>query len=334
MYFLWSLGQPWVLQFVQVLFILFILFPLFRHHKYLSHVSYHSMGILSFFFIFILMKDFLKIFSLIVEDQWVLASSLIMSLSATRNALKEPHIKKINLQIDDLPNELNGLRIVQLSDLHVGPTIGKKYIDNIVNIVNQLDADLVALTGDIGDGPVEKHRTSIESFKNLKSKLGVFFVPGNHEYYWNANEWMNAVNNLKVIVLLNRGKVLNLNNKKILIAGVSDPAGGITPDPAISLELDHHSDVKILLSHRPGLADEASKMGYHLQLSGHTHAGQFFPWTIIVRFFHKHFKGAYKINDMWLYVNQGTGSWGPMMRLGSQTEITLLEINSTKDIEK
>jgi len=273
------------------------------------------------------------LFNLYVDHQWILASTLIASLSATINAFKSPLVKKWQITIKDLPTEMNGLKIIQISDLHIGPVIGTKYVEKIVQAANELNADIIALTGDIGDGPVEKHKETIECLKKLKSRLGIFYIPGNHEYYWNANEWMNAMNNLKFIVLLNRGKIIEDNQRKILICGVSDPAGGIKPDPLSCLEFDDQTNMKILLSHRPGLAEEASKIGYHLQLSGHTHGGQFFPWTIFVRFFHKHVAGMYQIRNMWLNVNPGTGSWGPMMRLGTRTEISLIEINQSKKID-
>lgn len=199
----------------------------------------------------------------------------------------------------------------------------------MVSKVNSLEADLIVLTGDIGDGPVKKFRKDISPLGFLKAKHGSFFVTGNHEYYWNANEWLGVMNNLGIINLINRGKVLVHQNKKILVAGVPDPVSRLLPDLMGMLETE--SDYKILLSHRPGIAGQASQAGYNLQLSGHTHGGQFFPWTLVVRFVHEMSKGLHRVNDMWLYVSPGTGSWGPLIRLGTTPEITLLTLTQSKN---
>jgi predicted MPP superfamily phosphohydrolase len=290
------------------------------------------MGLLSFIFLFSLTKDIAILFNLTIEHEWVLGASILFGLVATKNALKKPIIKNIKVEIENLPQELCGLKIAHISDLHIGPSIGKNYVENVVNAVNDIKPDLIALTGDIGDGPVKEHREAIVPIGKLKSKLGVFYVPGNHEYYWDANEWMNALNNLKVIVLVNRGKILHYNNRNILICGVPDPVSRLELDVITPLQIEASAPLKILLSHRPNLSIIASQNGYDLQLSGHTHGGQFFPWTIFVKLFHKNVAGLYKINKMWLNVNPGTGSWGPMMRLGTRTEISLIEINSPHQV--
>jgi predicted MPP superfamily phosphohydrolase len=286
------------------------------------------MGLLSFIFFFAVTKDIALLFNLTIEHEWVLGASIFLGLVATKNALKKPIIKNIRVNIENLPKDLCGLKIAHISDLHIGPSIGKKYVENVVEAVNGLRPDLIALTGDIGDGPVKEHREAVVPIGKLKSNLGVFYVPGNHEYYWDANEWMNVLNNLKVIVLINRGKILHHKDENILICGVPDPVSKLELDIITPLKIEPNATLKILLSHRPNLSTHASQNGYDLQLSGHTHGGQFFPWTIFVKLFHKNVAGLYKINKMWLNVNPGTGSWGPLMRLGTQTEISIIEINS------
>ena len=310
-------------------------FPLLRRHQLLAHGTFLSMGFLSFIFIFSLVKDFFLLMGLSLPGDWVYVASALTVILGTVIAHCGPVVVKLKLPIADLPEALNGLKIIQISDLHVGPTIGKNYVQKIVDATNALEGDIIALTGDIGDGPVGNHRDDVAPLSKLVSKLGVFYVPGNHEYYWNANEWMNVMNNLKAIVLLNRGKKLEHNGASVYIGGVSDPAGHPKPDPHSVHETGREADFKILLSHRPGLAPEAAALGFHLQLSGHTHGGQFFPWTLAVRFAHKHFAGHYYIESMWLNVNTGTGSWGPFLRLGTRTEITQIEIfSSGKSLDK
>lgn len=334
-YLQWSLHSSHSGGVLGGLFSMVLGFPILRRHHRLAHVAFLSMGLLSFIFVFSLLKDFLGLLGFSFSGEWVYLASVVAVIIGTLKAHSGPRVVKLKLPIANLPDALNGLRIIQISDLHVGPTIRKNYVQKIVETVNALEGDIIALTGDIGDGPVDKHREDVAPLSKLASKLGVFYVPGNHEYYWNANEWMNVMNNLKAIVLLNRGKKLQHQGEMVFIGGVSDPAGQLKPDPHSVHESGHDAAFKILLSHRPGLATEAAALGFHLQLSGHTHGGQFFPWTLAVRFAHKHFAGHHFIQNMWLNVNTGTGSWGPFLRLGTMTEITQIDIfSSGKSLEK
>jgi predicted MPP superfamily phosphohydrolase len=207
-------------------------------------------------------------------------------------------------------------------------------VENVVKKINQFTPDVIVLTGDIGDGNARQYREDTTPLKGLRSKSGTFFVPGNHEYYWNVNEWLTVMNNMGIINLVNRGKVVNYKSRKILIAGIPDPVSGLSPALGAVQEAEpsDNADFKILLSHRPGIAHEASRFGFHLQLSGHTHGGQFFPWTIVVKFVHKFSLGLHRVGDMWLYISAGTGSWGPLLRVGTTPEITLLTLTSEKKL--
>lgn len=330
----WSLGHPhdWVL--LTVIFGLVLSFPFLRHGPILVHLTFLSMGLLSYLMVFCLLKDALGLLGLKVDTMYIYLLSLWSVSVGTLIAWRGPKVIQRKLAILDLPIELHGLRIVQISDLHIGPTIGRNYVTKVVEQCNALNPDVVAMTGDIGDGPVERHREAIGPLGKLKSTYGVFYVPGNHEYYWNANEWMNVMNNLRAIVLLNRGKKISVKGKDVLIGGVADPVGTPGPDAPLVYQAAEGAVYKILLSHRPGIALEAASLGFDLQLSGHTHGGQFFPWTVLVRFFHKHYLGHYRVGPMWLNVNQGTGSWGPFLRLGTTSEITLLELISEEGPRK
>ena len=314
----------WIL--IAILFSLVLSFPLMRKIPFVVHLTFIAMGFLSFLLVFIIIKDVLLLAGFPFHPHWAYITSTCAFMAGTVVALRGPKIVYLRLPIENLPQALNGLRIVQISDLHVGPTIRKKYVEKIVKKVNALEPDIIALTGDIGDGPVEKYRDDVAPLAQLKSKLGVFYVPGNHEFYWNGNEWMAVFNNLKAIILLNRGKKISHLGENIFIGGVSDPAGPIKPDPESIIQTAKGTSLKILLSHRPGIAIEAAELGYDLQLSGHTHGGQFFPWTIAVRLFHRHFVGLHKVKSMWLNVNTGTGNWGPFLRLGTNSEITIIEV--------
>lgn len=330
----WSLNSDFAWVFLAVIFSLVLTFPFIRQRPSVIQLTFLAMGFLSYLIVFVILKDLLRLAGFSIPTYWTYLLSGVAVLLGTFIAHRGPTLVKLRLPVKDLPEDLEGFRIVQISDLHVGPTIGKKYVEKIVRRTNELKADLIALTGDIGDGPVKKYREDIAPFAELKARYGVFYVPGNHEYYWNANEWMNVMNNLKSIILLNRGKKIQVNKAEVLIGGVADPAGHPGPDPVSVYQAGPDSDFKILLSHRPGIAHQAAALGFNLQLSGHTHGGQFFPWTIVVRFVHKHFLGHHLVDGMWLNVNSGTGSWGPFLRLGTTSEITQIELfRSNKSLE-
>lgn len=332
-YLLWSYSSFLHGIFISLLFVLVLSFPFFRHGPYYIHLAFSGIGYLSFLLIFSLTRDLLTLTGFTIPNVYIHALCLF-AISLGNYFARKVKVLKQTITMDSLPSELDGLRIVQISDLHIGPTIGEKFVTKVVEIINTLDADVICLTGDIGDGPVSMYKGSAAPLAFLKSKFGVFYVPGNHEYYWNANEWMNLMNNLKAIVLMNRGKKILINNKSFFIAGVADPVGTPGPDLKQALLGCEDSEFKLLLSHRPGIAFEAADKGINLQLSGHTHGGQFFPWTIFVRFFHTHTRGLHQIRNLWLHVNVGTGSWGPMLRLGTDPEISLIKlVKSNKYLE-
>lgn len=324
-YLLWSLSSLYESIFISLLFLLVLTFPFFRHGPYYIHLAFTGMGYLSFILFFTVIRDLIALSGFFISNIYVHAICLLAIFLGNYLARK---VRVLNqtIALPNLPPEFDGLRVVQISDLHIGPTIGNKYVSKVVEMINKLEADVICLTGDIGDGPVSLYRDAASPLAFLKAKYGVFYVPGNHEYYWNANEWMNLMNNLRAIVLLNRGKKIIINNKHFFIAGVADPVGHPGPDLKQALLGSEDCDFKMLLSHRPGIAFEAADQGINLQLSGHTHGGQFFPWTIAVRFFHKHTRGLHQIRQLWLHVNVGTGSWGPMLRLGTDPEISLIKL--------
>jgi predicted MPP superfamily phosphohydrolase len=304
-----------------------LLFPFKSIFRFQLPLTFAAMGFINFFTIFLILNDLVYLLTNHnTPMNYLFLGSISCCLFGFYQAKKGPEIKKIVLPVANLPQELIDFKIVQISDLHIGPMIRKRYVEQVVKKINSIEAHIVALTGDIGDGPVKNYREEIDLLKEIKSNYGTFFVPGNHEYYWNANEWLGVMNNIGIINLVNRGKVIYHQNRPILVAGIPDPVSKLIPDlkGIQDYQSDEKPDYKILLSHRPGIAELASKYGFDLQLSGHTHAGQFFPWTIVIKWVHKISRGLHKIGPMWVYVNQGAGSWGPQLRLGSQTEVTLL----------
>ncbi len=240
-------------------------------------------------------------------------------------------IQKVKIRKRHLHKNLENFRIVQLSDIHVGPTIKKEFIQELRDKVNQLKADLVVITGDLVDGRVDYLSEHVSPLKDIQSKHGIFFVTGNHEYYSGAFAWIKELDRLGIKTLTNNKITINHQNAKLNLGGIPDIAGaGVHPShsPDISLACDAkgETDFSILLCHRPNHIHEAAKFGFDLQLSGHTHGGQFFPGNYLIHFFQKFVQGLHKIENTWLYVNRGTGYWGPPIRVGTSPEITLFEL--------
>ena len=242
-----------------------------------------------------------------------------------------PELFEVDVPLIDLPAGLEGLRIAQISDVHVGPTLRRGFVEEIVARVNALSADLIAITGDLVDGSVETLGPHTAPLADLKARHGAFFVTGNHEYYSGADDWVREVRRLGITVLENEHQLVEHEGARLLVAGVTDlKAGGFDPekpcDPARCLEGAPAADLKLLLAHQPVTAFDAKGLGYHLQLSGHTHGGQFFPWNLAIHLAQPLVAGLYDVAGMKVYVNRGTGYWGPPMRLGPPSEITLLTL--------
>ena len=258
-------------------------------------------------------------------------SGLIATLGLYQ-ATRVPQVTNVHIPIKNLPSAFDGLKIVQLSDVHVGQTIKSDFVKSIVDLANSLDPDLIVLTGDFIDGTYFQLAKDVDYFKNLKSKLGVFYIPGNHEYYWGVEEWVEVFKKLGATTLINEHVILNKGNEQMVLAGVHDYAAHrlnkkyiSSPEQAIALAPAELK--KILLAHQPRSVYAAEKAGFDLQLSGHSHGGQFFPSNLLIYLFEPFVKGLYRHKNIWLYVNRGTGYWGPPNRLGVPPEITLLYLN-------
>jgi predicted MPP superfamily phosphohydrolase len=255
----------------------------------------------------------------------VTASTLCIAIGLTAVGTlraRQPRVFRVDVPIQDLPAELERLRIVQLSDLHVGPTLKRGFVEGVVDTVNALAPDLLVLTGDVADGFPHALRHDVAPLGRLRPPLGKYFVTGNHEYYWDARGWVREVTALGFQVLLNRHVLIRKGAGRLLLAGVTDLRG----DPFGAALGAPESDVRVLLAHQPKNAFAARAAGFDLQLSGHTHGGQYFPFNFLVRLFQPFVAGLHRLEEMWLYVSRGTGYWGPPLRLGAPAEITVLEL--------
>jgi predicted MPP superfamily phosphohydrolase len=257
----------------------------------------------------------------------------VVTLWGFINARRTAAVVLVDIPIADLPAALHGFTIVQISDIHVGPTIKRAYMHRIVEAVNRLGADMVAVTGDLVDGSVHELAAHVAPLAALASRHGTFFVTGNHEYYSGANAWVIELRRIGVQVLLNEHVLLQHDTATLLVAGVTDygahhfdPAHRSDPKQALHGAPTDAALVKVLLAHQPRSAPAASAAGFDLQLSGHTHGGQFMPWNWLVRLQQPFTAGLHRLQRLWVYTSRGTGYWGPPKRFGAPSEITHLRL--------
>jgi uncharacterized protein len=264
--------------------------------------------------------------------QWTLAAAGIITLAGLISARGRPKIREVSVPIRGLPASLDGFSIAQISDVHVGPTIKRGFVEGIVRRVNGLNADMIAVTGDLVDGSVPRLSAHTAPLAGLAARHGAFFVTGNHEYYSGARAWTEEIRRLGLQVLNNEHVVLQHDGGSLVLAGVTDySAHHFDPlqrsDPALALRgAPAGAGAKILLAHQPSSAPAAEQAGFDLQISGHTHGGQFWPWNYFVGFFQPFTGGLNRLNALWVYVNRGTGYWGPPNRFGVPAEITRIKL--------
>jgi uncharacterized protein len=262
--------------------------------------------------------------------------SVLASLWGFINARRTAAVVRVDVPIAGLPAALEGFTVAQISDVHVGPTIRRGYLQRIVRTVNALKADMVAITGDLVDGRVHELAAHVAPLAQLSSRHGTYFVTGNHEYYSGANAWIGELRRLGIHVLVNQHVVLQHGDANatapLVVAGVADfsahhfdPAHRSDPQAALS-GAPAEAQMRMLLAHQPRSAPAAARAGFQLQLSGHTHGGQFFPWNFFVRFQQPFTAGLHRLHNLWVYTSRGTGYWGPPKRFGAPSEITRIRL--------
>jgi len=265
--------------------------------------------------------------------------ALIVTALGFWNARRTATVVRIDVPIAHLPETLQGFTVAQISDIHVGPTIKAQYLQRIVDRVNGLNADMVAITGDLVDGSVADLGHHVAPLAQLRSTHGSFFVTGNHEYYSGAHSWIDALRTLGIQVLINEHVLIqhsiDIQDPEpalMVVAGVADYGAHhfdethrSDPHKAIA-NAPEHAVFKLLLAHQPRSAAAAADAGFDLQLSGHTHGGQFWPWNLFVPLQQPFTAGLHKLEALWVYTSRGTGYWGPPKRFGAPSEITHLRL--------
>jgi uncharacterized protein len=258
------------------------------------------------------------------------ASATVVGLVA---GLRLPAVRRLEIRLARWPGALDGFRIVQISDLHIGALLDRRFARTVVDAVNALRPDLIAVTGDLVDGSVALLAEEVAPFAELRSRHGSYFVTGNHDYYSGVDPWLGVIAGLGMRILRNERVTIEQRGTRFDLAGVDDHraslfGGGHGEDVPRALAGREPGRPLILLAHDPTTFHGASKLGIDLQLSGHTHGGQIWPFGAFVRLAVGFVAGHYARGDAQLYVSRGTGFWGPPMRLRAPAEITEIVLRS------
>lgn len=317
-------------------------------------VPFLWMGIMMMLFFLLVLSDLIKLVSKMIAQKRlnkpfdssrrtamnrILAGTVVTTTgglagAAVFNGKLDPIVKKVAVTLDNLPKTLSGFRIVQLTDIHIGNTLDRTWLQNVIARTNHLEPDLIAITGDIVDGTPSALRKEASLLSDLKAPRGVYLVTGNHEYYSGANAWIQEYESYGIRVLRNENISIKGEDGSFRIVGIDDYHGrriqpGHGPNLEKALSNIPMTEETVLLAHQPKAVYEAAKHGVGLVLSGHTHGGQIWPITKLVFLQQPYNKGIFRHDDTTqIYVSQGTGYWGPPMRLGSSNEITEITLFS------
>ena len=258
------------------------------------------------------------------------AASVRLVSVGTATALGPPELLRVPVRLRDIDSAFHGFRIAVVSDIHVGPLAGRAHTERIVGMINETAPDLVAIVGDVVDGTVAELGSAVAPLRDLATREGAFFVTGNHEYFVDDTlEWLREMERLGIHPLRNENTLIRRGGAVFNLAGVNDLAGKRHDDgPDFDRALSGRSSAgpTVLLAHQPVLVEEAGARGVDLQLSGHTHGGQMWPFHYLVRAVQPSLAGLSAVGGTQLYVTRGAGYWGPPVRIGAPPDITVLSL--------
>tara|TARA_B100001123_G_C15297882_1_gene1019904 strand:- start:698 stop:1855 length:1158 start_codon:yes stop_codon:yes gene_type:complete len=318
----------------------------------ISFLGYTSLGFFTLSFIIFITKDFIFQLYPLIEGLFHTkqpvdyskrdflkksVSIAMIGLAGTGTGFgfyssrKGPTVINQDIFLESLPTGFENFTIAQISDLHVGPTIKRSYVENVFEKIAFQNPDLIVITGDLVDGSVKYLSPELEPFKDMIAPYGTYFVTGNHEYYSGVEPWLDETDRLGMKNLINTNEIISKSGDEIAIAGITDlNAHQINishkSDPELALGSLPKDLTKIVLAHQPNSIHAVHKVGADLQLSGHTHGGQFWPFTYPVKLASTYLAGYYDHFGTKIYVNRGTGYWGPPLRIGVPAEITMISL--------
>ena len=312
----------------------------------LAWVGFIMFGLVSTYLVYLGLADLIQFLlrrfldappSTRVWALWIAVSATIISnVVGCIQAFQPPRVRRVEVPILGLNKSLEDFTIVQISDLHINSMVSMSSLEQLVLQVNSLNPNVVAITGDLVDGPVSDLLPKVAVLGNIKPKNCVCYVTGNHEYYTgDLQKWLEVFNKMNWCVLMNNNVFIQRNDAKLAILGIPDstsksvPGSGHSPDLSRALAEIPTGTPKVLLHHKPTDFFEAERAGIAMQLSGHTHAGQYFPWSAIIPLFHNFPYDLKRYRRMWIYTSAGTGFWGPPNRFLRPKELTLLVLKRT-----
>ncbi len=322
---------------------------------FVQEVSYLVMGWLSCLLTVVVIIDILHamlgaFYFLIMQRQSDFLQNIMSEISAVHSLAcvvvaflftaygfhrcMNPVVNEVKIALPNLHPDLNGFRIGVISDLHVGPWFREKFVRKVVDLTNAGTPDVIVFVGDVAEGLPRHLVSDYAPLRELRAEHGVLFVTGNHEYYWDVNVWLETLRKLGFITLMKSSQIIQRGQGALAIVGVPDAQAkdfppAEKPDIVRALNTVPPAEMlRILLVHNPNVAQAAARAGVHLQISGHTHGGQFFPWTWFIHLFTRFSSGLFVVEGMKLFVGRGAGAWGPPLRMGSSPEIPLIVLHS------
>ncbi|MCG8549807.1 MAG: metallophosphoesterase [Desulfobacterales bacterium] len=261
----------------------------------------------------------------------LVGTAVVLTGYGINRVTREPDVVKVDVPLQGLPEAFRGFSILQISDLHISTTLKKEYVRKVVDLASRQQADMVVFTGDLADGHEKDMGKEAIPLSDLHAPFGKYFVTGNHDYYSGVFPWLNTIERLGFTPLINEHRIIEKEKAQIVLAGITDyRAGRIIPghasDPAKALEGAPLSMPRIMLAHQPKSIFKTDSLGVDLMICGHTHGGQYVPWNFLVSLDQPYVYGLHRHNATQVYVNRGTGYWGPPMRVCAPPEITVLRL--------